>query len=805
MPSRTTLALGLAGLVAVPFTAVQGGPGAPGESAGAAQPGVRSAGAIHQVVDRAPTRTAGQASVRLVTGDRVVLDPSAGSYGRVIPGPGRADMKFLTYRYAGRVEVIPADVFSKVTSGRLDRRLFDVRGLAAAGFRDARQAVATLAQSPRRAAGPESGSAVPAQAEGRPAAAGPVVAMPARLSFGVQRWPHADDRPRTRLLTYRNVGSERLHLSLRTELVGPDGRPAPRRALTLRTGSLDLAPGGRAQVRVVVDTRHGGPDGRYTGRVIATSRSGSGPRADRPFVTPLSVSKEVESYDLTINHLDRSGASTDVYGDLVFGLDHDLLDFPMGHGDTTRLRLPKGRYHVESTVASGDRDDPDFHTVVRPLLALDRDIALTVDARVTKPVSISLPRKSARLALVDLAYIRRAPNGRTLQSGILSHRIDETFTAHQGPEVGSADLIDRIHTQWAEPDGQGGFAGTPYVYGLCWLEHGRYLTGFTRQVRTDELARVTSRHASDQAGVRERDALRFLAPLSAEGIGGWSVGLPVGLPSTLTAYLTTGEIRWNGSLVRTEGSGRDRVEQTWLSSGWQSYAPRRAYTERWNAAVIGPSLAGATATVSPRGSIRGRPGGRMLVDLPMYADQDGHLGGSLTDTARTTLYRDGVTVGRSQEVGQGEFAVPLAPATYRLETSATRSTVSQLSTRVEAAWTFRSAVITAGPRPLPLTVLRFGPRVDDHNRFRGGRASLIPVTVEPNGSSTPAVRRLTVRVSTTDGRSWQDVPVVQVGTDRWAAVVSGRPGCSSVSLRATAVDAAGNRSELTIIRAYARR
>ena len=79
------------------------------------------------------------------------------------------------------------------------------------------------------------------------------------------------------------------------------------------------------------------------------------------------------------------------------------------------------------------------------------------------------------------------------------------------------ELIDRIHTQWAEPDGQGGFAGTPYVYGLCWLEHGRYLTGFTRRVRAGELARVTSRHVVRPGG-RTRTG-RPAVPRTAVGRG----------------------------------------------------------------------------------------------------------------------------------------------------------------------------------------------------------------------------------------------------------------------------------------------
>jgi hypothetical protein len=800
MPFRTTSIAGLTtgfvlGLTALPPAAVPPATVPPAASLPAAVPAARAV----PVATALPEPVVEQ-EVRLLTGDRVVLNAAGRpSYGQVLPGPGRRDMKFLTYRYAGRVEVIPADVLPQVTSGRLDRRLFDVRGLRAAGYHDARQAAADLARTARPHPTAPIGSREPASA------AGSVDPAPAALSYAVQRWPHADDRPRARVLTYRNSGSEPLRLSLRAELAGPDGRPAPPGALRLGAERIQVAPGGKARVRVVVDTRHGGPDGRYTGRVVATSGSTAG--GSRRFVTPVSVLKEPESYDLTIRHLDRSGARTDAFGDLVFGLDHDVLDFPMGHGDTTRLRLPKGRYHVESTVQSGDPDDPDFHTVVRPLLTLDRDITVTVDARVTRPVSISLPRQSARLALVDLAYIRKAPNGRTLQSGILSRRVDDTFTAHQGPNVPAAALVDRIHTQWAEPDGKGGFAGTPYVYGLFWVERGRYPTGFTRRVRSDELARVTSHHASDAAHVSEHDALRFLAPRSTDGIGGWSVGLPVGLPSTLTAHLSADDVRWSGTLIRTSGTGSEQVDETWLSSTWQTFAAGRAYHDRWNTAVLGPAMTGATATLGrsrPSRPSRGRPVGRMVVDVPMYADQTGNVGGSRTDHARTTLHRGGMLVRRSQVLGQGRFAVSPGPARYRLAVSATRRTVSRLSTRVEAVWTFRAAAPEAGRTRVPLSVVRFGPRVDDHNRVDRGRAALVPVTVQRNGRATPGVQRLTVQQSSTDGRTWSKVPVVRLGPDRWVAVVTaGRSNAGFVSLRASVVDHAGNQSRLTVVRAYA--
>lgn len=708
------------------------GPVATVSAAPAADPPARAQGAV-----------ASARSVTLVTGDQVRLAaPGHGTYGEVVPGPGRRGMTFLTHRWHGRVHVVPADAVALITAGRLDRRLFDVTGLLAAGYgAEGRTPLNVRADRAATAAT----TSTPAHATGTTRV---TERVPGRL------W--ASVRPRDRA-----TGSYRGGVS-RIELAAP---PTPAR------------------------------------RPVAPTRRPAAP---------------TKTYTLTITHLDRAGRPTSGFSDLVFGLDADRLEFPQGRGATTKVRLPKGRYHLETTVTSGSETDPDFHTLVRPLVILDRNLSITADARVTRPVSVAAPRRSARLALVDLAYRRQPAPGRILESGILSRRLDDTFTAHQGPAVGPDELVDRISTQWAEPDGAGGFADTPYVYGLFWLERGRYPTGFAGRARAGELATIRSRHVA-QPGERSgrQRALRFYAPRSADGIGGWSVGLPVDVPSTLTAHLMAGGVRWSGSMIQTARVDDVLSEETWLSSPWRAYSGGRTYDDRWNAAVLGPGLVGPpsddrTAASSPadRAAVA-RYGDRIVARVPMYTDQNGHPGGSRTDTASTTLYRDGVQVGRSAESGAGEFEVPPGSATYRLVTSATRSSVSDLSTRVSASWTFRSGHAAPAGELLPVTVVRFAPQVDAHNRSAGGTL-LLPLRVEaPNGAgldqSGTRVRTVAVRASYDDGHTWVRARMVRRGTDRWVAVLSVPSGGAYVSLRARVVDLSGNTSEQTITRAYALR
>lgn len=118
----------LAGALAV--TAVQG----PGAQAQRQEP---DPGALPS----ATSQPAKKQVVTLVTGDRVVVN---GQHVTVDPGPGRDKVVFKLQRSHGRLSVLPLDVSSAVTSGKLDRRLFDVSGLLEMGYDDQRSTTIPL-------------------------------------------------------------------------------------------------------------------------------------------------------------------------------------------------------------------------------------------------------------------------------------------------------------------------------------------------------------------------------------------------------------------------------------------------------------------------------------------------------------------------------------------------------------------------------------------------------------------------------------------------------------------------------------
>src|SRR5690606_29101634 len=118
-----------------------------------------------------------------------------------------------------------------------------------------------------------------------------VLASAASLSMGDARWPHEDDPPTVRTLTYRNLGPA-TELAVELDVVGPDGAPAPAGMFTVSPSVISLPEGATASVRITADTRLPAPDGLYGGRVLAYDG------ASRFLAVPLALEREVESYDL---------------------------------------------------------------------------------------------------------------------------------------------------------------------------------------------------------------------------------------------------------------------------------------------------------------------------------------------------------------------------------------------------------------------------------------------------------------------------------------------------------------------------
>jgi hypothetical protein len=615
-----------------------------------------------------------------------------------------------------------------------------------------------------------------------------VLSEPVSLSFGTQLWPHDDDQPVTKTLTYRNVGTSPVTLSLTSSFTGPDGKAAPDGALTLSANEVTVPAGGTASVTATATTKHAGPDGLYSGSVTATAGTAT-------VTTPLGVEKEVESYDLTITHTDRDGKVAADYSDLLYGVDNRLFDIFSGTDGTTKVRLPKGKYLVESFILTGTEENYTFSLLVRPTFVLDKTTTLSVDARDAKPISVGVERASVKPVLADVGYLFLTEDS-SLDSSVLSESFDGIFTAHLGDSVDPEKFVARVNTQLAEPGADGTFENSPYRYSLAWFQTGRHITGFEKSVRDRQLAKVSATAHQTLPGRRSNKVTFGIGP---SGAGGWAAVLNSDLPSVATEYYQPKGVQWYSEVgehvLDEEGFP---VNVSGLSSAPRSLKPGKRYQERWNAATFAPAFPAADFPYAAR------LGNDLFAGVPLFSDQDGHAGWSEADSAYTKLFRNGQLVGESEFGGYVEgLGLPAGRGDFTLETNVDRGQLFPFSTQVDATWKFRSGRVSGEEfKPLPLWSVQYQPEVDAENYAERDPLTLVPVTAQAQpGSDVGKLRKLRVEVSYDDGDTWHRAPLLPNGKHSWKAVLKPKEA-KFVSFRATVVDSAGNSLEQTVIRAY---
>ena len=166
-----------------------------------------------------------------------------------------------------------------------------------------------------------------------------MIAEPGSVSFGTALWPHDDDTPVTKTVTYRNLGDQAVTLDLAASLTGPDGSPAPADALKLSATTVTVPAGGTATVQATSNTNHSGPDGGYSGRITATA-------GDASVMSAIGVNKEVESYNLTIKAIGPDGKPTPSTAPWS-ALDPTCSTSSATAPTHVKVRLPKGEYLVQ--------------------------------------------------------------------------------------------------------------------------------------------------------------------------------------------------------------------------------------------------------------------------------------------------------------------------------------------------------------------------------------------------------------------------------------------------------------------------
>ncbi|MFF1708861.1 S8 family serine peptidase [Streptomyces sp. NPDC058268] len=608
-----------------------------------------------------------------------------------------------------------------------------------------------------------------------------VIAEPVSLSFAMQQWPHTDDKPATEKVTYKNLGKDDVTLDLAVAGTNPKGAPAPAGFFKLGAKTVKVPAGGTASVDLTTDTKLGGTvDGAYTAYVVATG----GGQSVR---TAASVEREVESYELTLKHIGRDGQApkyydTDLEG--ISGLATEKSFDPFDDSGTVKLRVPKGGYVLNSSMYADPRDfSKGADWIAQPKLSITKDTTVTLDARTTKPVDITVPSADAKPHFGSPDYTVDTPGasysfGWWLDAGYVNFR-----SAHLGPQVTDGSL----HQQWDGHWLKGDDAEYDTVAGG---KVKQVATGYTKHYKASELATVKvdlGAAAKDKKGTI--GALGYLPGSS----GGSSINIPQKLPGTRTLYLSTADaVKWGMDFEQQGGvepDGWPIVDAAYSLGAAQTFAAGKSYEKTFNTAVFGPRIGGEYGVRRQDNEISGY--------LPLFADGKTHSGSSRYSSVKTTLYKGSTKIGENTDplAGGVPFKVPAADAEYKLSTSVKRSvTVAAASTRIDASWTFRSK--KADNAKLPVSTARFAAAVDLSSKAKAGETQSVPVTVQ--GAAAGAnLKSLAAYVSYDYGQTWKKV-TVSGGKIKVKNPAAGK----GISFHAKITDKKGNKSTLSIYNAY---
>lgn len=613
------------------------------------------------------------------------------------------------------------------------------------------------------------------------------------LDFGVQQWPHGDDVPATKQVTYRNLGTQPVTLDLSVDAASVDGKPAAEGMFAVSPQRVTVPAGGVASASVTADTRAGTADGSFGGSVEAVSADGK-----VRVRTAVGVEREVESYSLTLKHLDENGEPVGDAATTVSDFDGSFYASYADEKDgELTVRLPKGDYTLDGVIHPSV-ESPTHAMLVQPKLTLDRDTTVTVDARQARPVDITVPDAAAENTEATVVF--RQERGAGLNPSLIQYLMP-TFAGSRvgqlGPDPAAGQAYAVFAGDWTREDAQ----GRPVTYHLGWNRPGR-LDGFAADVKRGQLAKVDLQAGAPVAGRRVQVEV---APHTPDGdLIFTDHDLRGELPLRTTDYVLDNGVKWSFRAWQVQGEGEDKVWDNFLMRLPRTWKAGQNYTERFNVGVFGP-VAQPADSPGPDRALPGvvRYGNVIRAFVPLFGDGAGHWGISSYTAVSAKLEANGKEIPDNYDtppsVDLTEYTVPAEDTTYRLTVDNSRDpAVYPVSTRVRAEWTFRSATTPEEESTrLPLSVVRFSPELSLSSTAKAGKPFSVPFTVE-GAAAGQRPAKLAFEVSYDDGATWQHARAV--GGTHLALTHPATAG--SVSLRAKLTDRAGNTLVQTIDRAY---
>lgn len=599
-----------------------------------------------------------------------------------------------------------------------------------------------------------------------------VYARPGAVSFGP-----VHEKDQQQVVTVHNTGTAPVTLKLALDVRDPSGNPAPAGMFGTDADQVTVPAAGSAQVTVRARTHASARPGNYGGWLVGSS-------VDDVVRVPVALTKEaVPHHVIDLVTLDSAGKRVAGYPICVSLDTGERCQFVQREDGRLSARVPAGRHLVATNVFEpGSRPDTwQVSTVVR-FVSVGRDSTFALDARTARPSQVTVDRPGSTDLGGTITLACDTPAGKAMFSAS-APRLADLRIAPAKDEVGAKCRGTFGTVLVSEKD----------TYHLVFPSVGD-VPAPEWAVHDDQLAAVETRNAIQGTG--EQHAVKTVSPIS----DGWFVvpwtSLTVPLPSTRTEYRSPGPWTWYTYFNTYASDGEMFLSQQLANTTYPTAGPR---TERWNAAVFGPSLAPVDSTAY-------RYGDTVLFQIPLYGDQSPDHSGYLPGmTGTVSLFRDHELIGPGS-IPFGNVSawaqVPSEPGRYRLVVDAEQSS-QPLSSRINAEWTFHSGRVDDSTQiSLPLQVIRFAPPVDDRNTAPAGQEFRVPVTVQRVAGAPPSVvMGISVFASYDEGTTWYPVQLVP-STTGWDAVLHHPAGARTVSLRATATDAEDNSVQQTILRAY---
>ncbi|MEU6147733.1 S8 family serine peptidase [Streptomyces sp. NPDC047081] len=385
------------------------------------------------------------------------------------------------------------------------------------------------------------------------------------------------------------------------------------------------------------------------------------------------------------------------------------------------------------------------------------------------------------------------------------------------------DLLKRAGEHTTTVD----FSGTvksPYLYDVMQVSQQRVPEKLVYTVSERNSAVVKAAYTRTGASAWGSEQRFGWRPYQEFAWNQYTRDVPVG--QQRTEYVTAGDTLWSHTVHHDTVMDRDLELGVGMQDAARTYRPGQHAAEKWFAGPVRPSIPhGVTGWP---GSVRN--GDTLSLHIPEFTDsQSGHwsfaeassLGGGVgtgaavsavgdpSDVAHAEVYRNGRLVAQSDTGAWGGFEVPAGKAGYRLDLTTARTSANwQFGTGTRTSWTFTSDT-AATATLLPLLQVDYSAPVDFRNAVGPRRSHTLGLNVRmPDGLAAPRGVTLKVETSYDDGRTWHIAHTARTarhGGTRFTAAVerpSGVRGDAYVSLRVTAVDAAGNSVRQTVDRAY---